>query len=268
MKNKSFLRASLAGLLLVVVVSSGIATGAHPFTDVPDGRFYSEAVDWAFNNGITTGTSATTFEPDSTVTRGENITFAKRYDDFVVQPALATLKDQVAALEGQVAALENMGMSSVQETGTADTIAVNSSTSVLIDELVIGGSGTVDVVLNAHVQIENAGSGQGRFEVTLRMTDCGGAILGFGAERTGISTSAFVHSTIPVTGFADDVAGGSTIALCAEKFAPVGARNSIVASDQHIRALERTLKACPSGPNSALKYDRRHSRSRYRPCTL
>ena len=48
----------------------------------------------------------------------------------------------------------------------------------------------------------------------------------------------------------------------------VGARNSIVASDQHIRALERTLKACPSGPNSALKYDRRHSRSRYRPCTL
>lgn len=92
MKNKSFLRASLAGLLLVVVVSSGIATGAHPFTDVPDGRFYSEAVDWAFNNGITTGTSATTFEPDSTVTRGENITFAKRYDDFVVQPALAALE--------------------------------------------------------------------------------------------------------------------------------------------------------------------------------
>ncbi len=88
MKNTSFLKASFAGLVLVATISSGLAFGAHPFTDVPDGKFYTEAVDWAFNLGITTGTSATTFEPDASVTRGENITFAKRYDDFVVQPAL------------------------------------------------------------------------------------------------------------------------------------------------------------------------------------
>ena len=88
MKHKSFLKAAVAATLLVAVVSSGLAFGAHPFMDVPDGRFYTEAVDWAFNNGITTGKTATTFAPDDTVTRGENITFAKRYDDFVVQPAL------------------------------------------------------------------------------------------------------------------------------------------------------------------------------------
>lgn len=48
------------------------ATGTKPnFTDVPANAFYKEAVDWAVANGITNGTSATTFSPDKTCTHGE-----------------------------------------------------------------------------------------------------------------------------------------------------------------------------------------------------
>ena len=90
-KHKSFLKGSLAAVLLVAIVSSGIAAGTHSFTDVPDGAFYTDAVEWAKANGMTTGSpsGSDTFKPLDAVSRGENITFAKRYDDFVVQPALA-----------------------------------------------------------------------------------------------------------------------------------------------------------------------------------
>ena len=49
-----------------------------PFTDVPDGAYYKDAVKWALENGVTTGTSATTFSPDATCTRGQVVTFLWR----------------------------------------------------------------------------------------------------------------------------------------------------------------------------------------------
>ena len=58
---------------------------------MPAGRYYTDAVEWAFENGVTTGTSATTFSPEDPVTRGQNVTFAYRYDQNVVQPALDAL---------------------------------------------------------------------------------------------------------------------------------------------------------------------------------
>jgi len=50
----------------------------NPFTDVPADSFYADAVEWALKEGITTGTSATTFSPDKTVTRAEAVTFLWR----------------------------------------------------------------------------------------------------------------------------------------------------------------------------------------------
>ena len=50
----------------------------NPFDDVKEDAFYYDAVLWAAENGITTGTSATTFEPDATCTRGQIITFLWR----------------------------------------------------------------------------------------------------------------------------------------------------------------------------------------------
>ena len=37
--------------------------GEHGFNDVPNGAFYSDAVSWLVENGITAGTTATTFTP-------------------------------------------------------------------------------------------------------------------------------------------------------------------------------------------------------------
>ena len=50
----------------------------NPFVDVPAGSFYYDAVLWAVEKGVTTGTSATTFEPDGSCTRAQAVTFLWR----------------------------------------------------------------------------------------------------------------------------------------------------------------------------------------------
>lgn len=54
------------------------ADGANPFTDVSADAYYYDAVLWAVKEGITSGTSATTFSPDATVTRAQTVTFLYR----------------------------------------------------------------------------------------------------------------------------------------------------------------------------------------------
>jgi hypothetical protein len=82
-------RTRLALLIVVMVaVVPAAAMATHVFGDVDDGRFFAGPVEWAASNDITTGTSATTFEPDRGVTRGESVTFLKRYHDNIVTPAL------------------------------------------------------------------------------------------------------------------------------------------------------------------------------------
>ncbi|RMH77160.1 MAG: hypothetical protein D6683_09270 [Actinomyces sp.] len=53
-------------------------TAPHGFSDVPDGRFYTQAVRWLKTTGITTGTTPTTFSPDDPVTRGQMAAFLHR----------------------------------------------------------------------------------------------------------------------------------------------------------------------------------------------
>ena len=50
----------------------------NPFTDVPSGAYYHDAVLWAAENGITTGVTATEFRPGSPCTRGQVVTFLWR----------------------------------------------------------------------------------------------------------------------------------------------------------------------------------------------
>ena len=52
-----------------------------PFVDVAPTAYYYKAVLWAVEEGITAGTSATTFGPDKTVTRGQNVTFLWKFAD-------------------------------------------------------------------------------------------------------------------------------------------------------------------------------------------
>ena len=49
-----------------------------PFTDVPAGSYYYDAVLWAAENGITKGTSDTTFSPNMTCTRAQIVAFLWR----------------------------------------------------------------------------------------------------------------------------------------------------------------------------------------------
>ena len=53
-------------------------TRAMPFNDVPVGSYYYDAVLWAVENGITKGTSDTTFSPNMTCTRAQIVTFLWR----------------------------------------------------------------------------------------------------------------------------------------------------------------------------------------------
>ena len=53
-------------------------SGSNPFSDVSADAYYYDAVLWAVEKGITSGTSATTFAPDATVTRGQTVTFLYR----------------------------------------------------------------------------------------------------------------------------------------------------------------------------------------------
>ena len=48
------------------------------FVDVPEGSYYEEAVNWAVDKGITTGTDATHFSPDGICTRAQAVTFLWR----------------------------------------------------------------------------------------------------------------------------------------------------------------------------------------------
>ena len=53
-------------------------TRAMPFADVPVGSYYYDAVLWAVENGITKGTSDTTFSPNMTCSRAQIVTFLWR----------------------------------------------------------------------------------------------------------------------------------------------------------------------------------------------
>ncbi len=78
-------------LAMAIVVAAllvpATAFANHVFDDVPDDKFYADPVEWAFDNNITTGKSPTSFAPEDNVTRGESVTFLKRYNDNIVEPA-------------------------------------------------------------------------------------------------------------------------------------------------------------------------------------
>ena len=58
-----------------------------PFTDVSPSAYYYDAVLWALEEGITTGTSSTTFSPDATCSRAQIVAFLWRSEK---SPAVGT----------------------------------------------------------------------------------------------------------------------------------------------------------------------------------
>ena len=77
----------LLSLILAVALCMGLTVPAFAaqdtetetgFSDVKSGAYYADAVAWAVEQGITTGTSDTTFSPSDTCTRGQIVTFLYR----------------------------------------------------------------------------------------------------------------------------------------------------------------------------------------------
>ena len=58
--------------------SSTSSSSSSGFSDVAESDYFADAVAWAVRQGVTTGTGANTFSPDSAVTRAEAVTFLWR----------------------------------------------------------------------------------------------------------------------------------------------------------------------------------------------
>lgn len=68
-------RAQMATFLWRAAGSPDPVGSSNPFVDVAADAYYAKAVQWAYEKGITGGTSATTFSPDQTCTRAQMATF-------------------------------------------------------------------------------------------------------------------------------------------------------------------------------------------------
>ena len=76
--NATCTRAQAVTFLWRAAGSPAPKSSDMPFTDVAEGSYYYDAVLWAVENGITDGTSATTFSPDAVCSRGQIVTFLWR----------------------------------------------------------------------------------------------------------------------------------------------------------------------------------------------
>ena len=91
--NASCTRAQIVTFLWRASGSPEPKTASNPFTDVAANAYYCKAVLWAVENGITTGTSATTFSPDSPCTRAQGVTFLWRANGSKAASAAASFTD-------------------------------------------------------------------------------------------------------------------------------------------------------------------------------
>ncbi len=72
-------RAMLVTVLYRSENTPDISGESNPFTDVPDGQWYTDAVIWAAKEGIVNGMSETTFAPNESITREQIATILHRY---------------------------------------------------------------------------------------------------------------------------------------------------------------------------------------------
>ena len=70
--------------LLYRVAGTPSVSGVNiPFSDVNGGQWYTDAVKWAYQNGVVNGKSSTVFGTNDNITRAEFATILNRYSDFM-----------------------------------------------------------------------------------------------------------------------------------------------------------------------------------------
>ena len=72
-------RAMFVTILYRAETSPSVEGKTNPFADVPAGQWYTDAVVWASNSGIVTGTSATAYSPAAPIPREQIATILYRY---------------------------------------------------------------------------------------------------------------------------------------------------------------------------------------------
>ena len=152
-------------VLAIAILGAGTAAMAtHTFTDVPDGAFYHDPVEWLADNGLTTGSpsGSDTFKPLDGVTRGEYATFNFRYDQNIVQPALESLED-----DRSIVAFENEGDAVNDWDGSTQTIDA---------ELTAPSAGYAIVTYSASLARDCNETGTGNVRITTQMMDDDGVI--------------------------------------------------------------------------------------------
>ena len=77
-EGTAVIKATCGGKEATCTVTVELSAGHNPFTDVAEDAYYRDAVVWAVNQGVTSGTSATTFLPDGICTRAQAVTFLWR----------------------------------------------------------------------------------------------------------------------------------------------------------------------------------------------
>ena len=92
--NATLTRAMMVKILYNKEGRPAATTNGNPYTDVPKDQWYYNAVQWAYENKITSGTSETTFEPNSEVTREQ---FARFMYNYAGNPAVSGKLDFVDA---------------------------------------------------------------------------------------------------------------------------------------------------------------------------
>ena len=91
--GKGCTRAQVVTFLWRAAGQPSATSNNNPFADVKSDTFYYDAVLWAVEQGITSGTSKTAFSPNSTCTRGQIVTFLWR---FAGQPNASTTNNPFA----------------------------------------------------------------------------------------------------------------------------------------------------------------------------
>ena len=144
--------------------------GGSNFEDVPANEYYAMAVSWAAKNGITSGTSAKTFSPLNSCTRGQVVTFLYRWKTAVnVTSFGATPND-----------------------ATDDTAAFNKA----VDEVYANGGGTI--VVPDGTFIINAVSGINlKSNITLAMGP--NTVLDIAATNSGIYDAIRIRNERNIT---------------------------------------------------------------------
>lgn len=74
-------RAQMAMVLYRMAGEPSVEGLENPFTDVKETSWYADAVLWAYDQGITTGATATTFDPQGLITRQQFVTMLYRAED-------------------------------------------------------------------------------------------------------------------------------------------------------------------------------------------